>query len=115
MAADDDRSIAEQIDDDPSLVDVTAAADRDTDTDAEAEAESTDRPTWGDIWQHCNVSGVLSKTQAATALEAHPNSGYRNHQPARDRLETAIDNGVLVETGDYGTKVAIEEDCDEYV
>jgi len=114
MAADETDSIAAEIDANPESVGVTAAADRDDDAPDAAGDDATPL-TWGDVWQHCSLSGVVSKTQAATALEAHPESGYRSHQPARDRLQTAIENGVLVETGAYDSKLAVEEDSDEHV
>ena len=77
--------------------------------------EDREKVTWGDVWKHCSLSGQVSRTKAATALEAHPDSGYHNHNAARDRIQAAVADGELVATGPHGTTIAIEEDASDYV
>lgn len=120
MAADDDRSIAEQIDSDPSLVGVTAAEDRDGSEPATADT-GRERPTWRDLWafyrDRCSweFPHTLSQTQLATAVCGHPETNIQKIGAAKQRIADAVDSGSLINTGQYGTRYAVREDEDSYV
>lgn len=122
MATEDADSIAAQIDDDPSLVGVTAAEDRADDEGEVAAVDETDqRVTWASLWAFYaddvayEFPHVLSKTQLATAVCGHPHTGFRDVDAAKQRIEMATEDGELVNTGQYGTRYAVWEDVDGYV
>lgn len=48
-------------------------------------------PSWGKIWDHCNINRdtELSKTQLALAVQAHPDTSTTMTSGAKNKIEQA--------------------------